>query len=160
MPILMSRPDFYGVEYEINPWMHVDVDVDRPRAREQWEALYRSYGELGVQVDLVEPVRGLPDMVFTANAGVVRGRDVVLSRFRHPERQAEEPYWRRAFEERGFAVHDVPEPLAFEGAGDALFGGDGLFAGHAFRTDRESHSGVADALGVEGGRPHLVDPRF
>jgi N-dimethylarginine dimethylaminohydrolase len=160
MSILMCRPDHYGVEYEINAWMHVDVPVDHPRAKQQWQALYRAYEALGVSVELVEPVAGLPDMVFTANAGVLHGDDVVLSRFRHSERQGEEPHWRRAFEQRGLRVHSMPADVAFEGAGDALFVGDRLFAGYGMRTDRAAHPLVARALGVDVVSLELIDPRF
>jgi N-dimethylarginine dimethylaminohydrolase len=160
MAILMCRPDHFGVEYEINPWMHVDNQVDRTRAAQQWDALHRTYTELGLDVVLAEPVDGLPDMVFTANAGVVRGGTAVLSHFRHPERQGEEPLWERAFEAQGFEVVRPPRTMSFEGAGDALFVGDTLFAGHGFRTDREAHRFVGTALGVDVVSLELVDPRF
>jgi N-dimethylarginine dimethylaminohydrolase len=160
MSILMCRPDHYGIEYEINAWMHVDVMVDRTRASQQWQALYRAYSDLGVSVELVDQVAGLPDMVFTANAGVVHGKRVVLSRFRHSERQGEEPHWLRAFEQRGFDVHTVPDDVAFEGAGDALFVAERLFAGYGFRTDRTAHPLVAQALDVEVVSLELIDPRF
>jgi N-dimethylarginine dimethylaminohydrolase len=160
MAILMCRPDHFGVEYEINPWMHVADQVDRPRAARQWDALHRAYTDLGQDVVLAEPVDGLPDMVFSANAGVVWDGTAVLSRFRHPERQGEEPYWERAFEQQGFEVVKPPRELPFEGAGDALFVGDTLFAGYGFRTDRESHRFVGRALGVDVVSLELVDPRF
>lgn len=160
MSILMCRPEHYGVEYEINPWMHVDVGVDRRRAGEQWEALQRTYLELGQTIELVDPVPGLPDMVFSANAAVLRGRDAVLSRFRHSERQGEEPHWEAALGGLGFALHRLPPDLAFEGAGDALFVGDRLFCGHGFRTDHGAHAFVAEALDVEVVSLRLVDDRF
>jgi N-dimethylarginine dimethylaminohydrolase len=160
MSILMCRPDHYGVEYEINPWMHVDVAVDRVRAQAQWQGLHRAYLDLGVHVEVVDGVSGLPDMVFTANAGLVRGQDVVLSRFRHSQRQGEESHWRRVFEERGLRIHEMPDDVAFEGAGDALFVGDTLFAGYGFRTDLGAHRLVADQLGVDVVSLELRDPRF
>jgi N-dimethylarginine dimethylaminohydrolase len=160
MAILMCRPDFFGVEYEINPWMHVADAVDRTLAAQQWEALHRAYTELGQDVVLVDPAPGLPDMVFTANAGVAWNGVAVLSRFRHPERQGEESHWDAAFAGQGFEVVRPPRDMAFEGAGDALFVGDTLFAGWGFRTDRESHRFVARALGVDVVSLELVDPRF
>ena len=39
-----------------------------------------------------EPVAGLPDLVFTANAGLVDGSRFVVSRFRHQERRGEARY--------------------------------------------------------------------
>ncbi len=160
MAILMCRPDHYGVEYEINPWMHVETVVDGQMALAQWGALYNAYTLLGEQVELVDQQPGLPDMVFTANAAVVRGRDAVLSRFRHPERQGEEPIWRRALTGLGIRVHTVPDDVSFEGAGDALFVGERLFCGHGFRTDLDSHALVSRLLDVEVVSLRLVDPRF
>jgi N-dimethylarginine dimethylaminohydrolase len=160
MSILMCRPEHYGVEYEINPWMHVEVEVDHTRAVTQWEALYDTYRELGCDIELVEPVAGLPDMVFTANAAVIKGRKAVLSRFRHSERQGEQEHWAQALAGLGFEVHRLPKDLAFEGAGDALFVGDRLFCGWGFRSDHGSHRIVGRLLDVEVVSLHLVNERF
>lgn len=160
MAILMCRPEHFGIEYEINPWMHVAVEVDHERAVEQWEALHRLYAERGEAIELTESVAGLPDMVFTANAAVVwRGR-AVLSRFHHPERAGEETHWRATLERLGFDVHEVSAELSFEGAGDALFLGDHLFQAWGFRTDQAAHAEVARVLDVESTSLELVDPRF
>ncbi len=159
MPVLMCPPAHFGVDYEINPWMHVEVPVDRERARRQWDALRSTYQDMGVEVVLADPRPGLPDMVFTANAAVVRGDQAVLSRFRHPERQGEEGLWRAFLESWGMRVSDTGG-LAFEGAGDALFLGDTLVCGHGFRTDPEAIPLVAQALDVEAVALELVDPRF
>jgi len=159
VPILMCPPTHYGVEYEINPWMHIDRPVDRPRARHQWEVLLSTYRDLGVEVVLADPIAGLPDMVFTANAGVSLGERVVLSRFRHAERQREEPWWREVFAQRGMRIFDTGE-LSFEGAGDALFVGDTLVCGSGFRSDAAAIPLVARALGAEVVALELIDPRF
>jgi N-dimethylarginine dimethylaminohydrolase len=159
MPVLMCPPTHFGVDYEINPWMHVEVPVDRERASRQWEALRSTYLELGVDVVLAEPRPGLPDMVFTANAAAVRGDRAVLSRFRHPERQGEEELWRALLESRGMRVADAGG-LTFEGAGDALFLGDTLVCGYGFRSDPGAIPVVAQALDVEAVAVELVDPRF
>src|SRR5215472_18504488 len=107
----MCRPEHFGVEYEINPWMHVAVSVDHALAAAQWEALHSTYARLGVPVDLVEPRPGLPDMVFTANAAVVWNGTAVMSAFRHPERQGEEPFWREELERRGLSVQSLQPGL-------------------------------------------------
>jgi len=158
--VLMCRPDHFGIEYEINPWMHVAVAVDHVRAEAQWEALHRTYVDLGVRIELAAPVAGLPDMVFTANAAVLWDDRAVLSSFQHQERRGEEAHWRRELERLGLDVHELPRSLSFEGAGDALFVGDRLFCGYGFRTDRESHRPVARILEVEVVSLELVDPRF
>ncbi len=160
MAILMCRPEHFGIEYEINPWMHVAVEVDHQRAVEQWEALHSVYADLGESITLTAPQAGLPDMVFTANAAVVWRRRAVLSRFHHAERAGEEKHWRGALEELGFVVHDVDPETSFEGAGDALFVGDHLFQAWGFRTDQAAHADVARYLDVESTSLQLVDPRF
>ena len=158
--VLMCRPDHFGIEYEINPWMHVAVKVDHELATAQWDALYRTYVDLGVAIELAAPVAGLPDMVFTANAAVLWDNRAVLSNFHHPERQGEEVHWRQELERLGFDVHELPRSLSFEGAGDALFVGERLFCGYGFRTDREAHHPVARILEVDVVSLELIDPRF
>ncbi len=160
MSILMCRPDYFGIEYEINPWMKVKNPVDREQAGKQWEALFLAYRRLNQTVELVEPRPGQPDMVFTANAGLVHDGKVVLSHFAHAERQGEEPFWWAALRDRYYQVKLLPGGVAFEGAGDALFVGDRLFAGHGFRTELAAHRLVGEALDVEVVSLELVDPRF
>ena len=117
--ILMCAPQHYEVDYVINPWMEGNIHrSSRDRAQEQWQQLYQLLKE-HVTVELVEPRQGWPDMVFTANAGLVLGDTVVLSRFFHPARQGEEPYFEQWFANQGSTVHKLPESLPFEGAGDA-----------------------------------------
>ncbi|MFZ0838958.1 MAG: arginine deiminase-related protein, partial [Xanthobacteraceae bacterium] len=128
---LMCRPEHFGVIYSINPWMN-----PRGWAREeaslaasshrQWARLHRTLLDLGADVDLVPPVEGLPDLVFTANAAVVLDRKVLLARFRHPERQAEEAHFEAAF--RRLQAHGafdsvtrMPDGITLEGAGDCVF---------------------------------------
>lgn len=160
MRILMCRPEFFGVEYEINPWMHVEVSVDHRRAKEQWGALHRSYVDLGLEIQLSDAVAGLPDMVFTANAAAVWNGRAVLSNFHFRERRGEEPHWHATLDRLGFEVMQLPPSIAFEGAGDALFVGDRLFCGYGFRSDRAAAKRVGELLGVEVTALQLVDPRF
>ena len=159
---LMCPPKHYEVNYVINPWMAGNVHrSSRERATAQWETLHAAMREVA-RVMLVEPQPGSPDMVFTANAGLVRDGIVALSSFHHPERQGEEPHFRRWFHESGFAVRDMPRVTPFEGEGDALFEPDGgrLWAGHGLRTRQGSHRQLTDLWGVEVVSLRLVDPRF
>ena len=128
--ILMCPPDFYGIEYEINPWMSRSRASDSEEARRQWRALYELLVSLGVDVRLMTPVKGLPDLVFTANAGLVWKNRVFLSRFRHEARQGETPLDDEWFTEAGFETIELPEDMDFEGAGDALFCRKTLYAGY------------------------------
>ncbi len=133
--ILMCPPDFYGVEYEINPWMKRTQPPDHALAGKQWNDLRLLLSDAGAQIVLQTPVQGLPDLVFTANAAMIYRREAVLSRFRYAERQGEEPYDAAWLEANGFRVHRLDHDLYFEGAGDALFCGDTLFAGYRLRSD-------------------------
>ncbi|GBF81780.1 TIGR00300 family protein [Aphanothece sacrum] len=160
--ILMCAPDHYDVDYVINPWMEGNIHKSsRDRSVEQWQKLYHIIKEWAI-VDLVAPEKGWPDMVFTANAGLVLGDNVVLSRFFHKERQGEEPYFKKWFEDNGFTVYELPKDLPFEGAGDALFDREGrwLWAGYGFRSELDSHPYIAKWLDTEVLSLRLTDERF
>jgi len=158
--ILMCRPDFYGIEYEINPWMSRSRQSDSAVARQQWEALFGLLQSLGADVRLQEPVQGLPDLVFTANAGLVLRTTVFLSRFRHAARQGETPMDDAWFTTNGFTTVTLPEGLFFEGAGDGLFCGETLFAGYIIRSDARSAQWVAGEIGCSAIPVQLVDERY
>jgi N-dimethylarginine dimethylaminohydrolase len=158
--ILMCRPDHYGIHYEINPWMSVAAGANLDQARQQWMSLRSTLENLGATIEEVEPVAGLPDQVFTANAGLIYGTTAVVSRFRYGVRQGESGPFREWFRANGFDTIDLPDGRWFEGAGDALFCGDTLFAGYRHRSDAASHQWVGQRLGVEVLPLELMDPRF
>jgi N-dimethylarginine dimethylaminohydrolase len=156
----MCPPDFYGIEYVINPWMNTERQADHATAVEQWRALNQHIEAAGAKVSLLEPVKGLPDLVFTANAAMIVGQQAILSHFRHPQRQGEEPHNRRWLAEHGFEVLEPPANFSFEGAGDALFCGDTLYAGYRMRSDAAGHQSIGKMLGVRVIPVELVDPRY
>jgi len=159
---LMCPPDHYDVDYVINPWMEGNIHKSsRDRAVEQWQKLHHVLKDHTL-VDLVQPQPGWPDMVFTANAGLVLGKTVVLSRFFHKERQGEEPYFKQWFESQGYTVYELPKDLPFEGAGDALLDREGrwLWAGYGFRSELDSHPYLAKWLDIEVVSLRLMDERF
>ena len=158
--ILMCPPVFYGIEYEINPWMDRTQVVDPQNAARQWDTLHASIVDCGAKVELVAPVDGLPDMVFTANAALIYRTIAVLSHFRHQQRQGEEKYWRTELADRQFRIEWPAENMAFEGAGDALFCGDSLYAGYRIRSDAIGHQGIAEALRIAVIPLELVDDYF
>jgi N-dimethylarginine dimethylaminohydrolase len=135
--------------------------ANRERAIAQWEALYATLtGPVGAAVELLDPVAGLPDMVFTANAGLIAGKRFIPSRFRHSVRSGEEPYFHRWFESHGYEVLPLPEGCIFEGAGDALACGETLFAGYHFRSHVSSHRELSRLLNTRVLSLELSDPRF
>ena len=158
--ILICRPAHYGIEYEINPWMSRDRQADHALALQQWSDLVALLESLGAKISLVEPVRGLPDMVFTANAGMIFRQMAVLSRFHHPQRQGEEVHFQRWFSEHEFSVLIPPDSIAFEGAGDALFCGDTLLAGYLTRSHAGGHQRIGDLIGKRVIPLELVDPYY
>lgn len=159
--LLMCRPDHYGIYYEINPWMDKRRQADRAIAVRQWEALHRLLTkELKVPVELLPPVPGLPDLCFTANAGLLVGDLFVSSRFRYREREAEIPHVTAWFLERGYRVACLPQPSFFEGEGDVLFCGDELFAGYRFRSELQAHQFLGELLDLQVHSLELTDPWF
>ena len=162
---LMCPPRHYGVLYEINPWMHAEVRVDVDRARDQWEALAAHLRAAGADVVSMEPAEHLPDLVFTANAGLVSGTTFVPSHFRHAERQAETPVFASWFDGAGYRVRRLPADLDHEGAGDALpfFGADGravLLSGYRPRSDAAAGAAASRLLGCPVRSVELVDERL
>ncbi len=159
---LMCPPDYFGVFYEINPWMHTQVAPDRDLAYEQWRALVANIKHAGATVLTMEPVQGLPDLVFTANAGLVDGRTFIPSKFKYPERQPEVIYNNAWFRAHDYEVAEFSsEPaLYFEGCGDAFIVNGQLVAGYGFRTELAAHAALAKQLGVAYHSIKLVDDRL
>ncbi len=157
---LMCPARHFGVLYEINPWMHREVQADPDESMRQWTALVDTLRGAGAEIEVVDPVDGLPDMVFTANAGMVDGEIFVPSRFRHPERTGEEKHFTEWFRERASRIEELPSGPFFEGAGDALPFGDRVVAGYRIRSDFDAHTSLAATLGVEVLSVELVDPRY
>ncbi len=154
--LLLCPPDYYGIEYEINPWMSRARGAEAALARRQWEQLHATLSKLDCKVHLIAPRQGLPDMVFTANAGLTVGRKFIPSNFRHKERAGEQPFFAEWMKQRGYEVCWLPENLYFEGEGDALFGGDVLFCGYKFRSDIQSHRAIERDIVLPEGAPQLV----
>jgi N-dimethylarginine dimethylaminohydrolase len=156
--VLMCRPDFFTVEYRINPWMHPEDPTDTSLAVKQWEVLYKTYIDLGFDVKLVEPIDGLPDMVYAANGGFVLDGIAYGASFTYPERQPEGPAYMDWFRDNGFEVR-VPRNIN-EGEGDFLVVGDVILAGMGFRSATESHKELGEIFGREVISLELVNPSF
>lgn len=157
---LMCEPLFYEVVYEINPWMHKEHQVNRPLATQQWQNLKQTMESIGATVTCLPAVEGWPDMVFTANAGLIYQDQFYPSEFRYPERQGERAYFIEYFKQAGFRIAGPTHPLPFEGAGDALFAGQRLFAATGFRSDRRAYQDIQKMGNFEISICELVDPYF
>ena len=162
--ILMCEPTYFGVEYEINVWMNGNTNcVDRDLAIRQWSRL-KAIVETFAKVRLMEPVEHLPDLVFTANAGLVANQSIILSSFSKPERQPETPFVARWFEEHDYDIAATDDTVVFEGAGDCLVGDDVYWCGYGFRTSFDGGLHISNSLYHWYHKSvkliELVDPRF
>jgi N-dimethylarginine dimethylaminohydrolase len=155
---LMCRPTYFAVTYRINPWMDPSAPYDNALAVSQWKNLRQALLDLGHTVELIEPLPGLPDMVFAANGATVVDGKVLAVQFRDPERADEAPAYKAWFASAGFAVFESKHTN--EGEGDILLAGDFLLAGTGFRTVHSAHQQVQEVLGRPVITLQLVDPAY
>ena len=154
----MTAPTFFAVEYAINPWMDTSTTVDTHAALSQWESLRQTYKELGHTVELVEPVAGLPDMVYAANGGLLVNGKAVVARFAYPQRTGESAAYAEWMTRHGYQPAETR--YINEGQGDLLVVGSIILAGYGFRTDLRAHQEISTTVGMPVVSLELVDPRF
>jgi N-dimethylarginine dimethylaminohydrolase len=160
--ILMCPPEHFRVDYVINPWMDGNEgSMNRERAYKQWATLKWAISEVA-DVVTIDPIEGLPDMVFTANAGFVYGNKAMASHFMPMERRGEERVFKEWFRNAGFDLYDLPDDIGFEGAGDALIDRSGpwVWSGYGFRTEIEAQPHLEKFFDLEIVPIKLVDERF
>ena len=170
--LLMCPPSHFAVTYSINPWMDPQAwagerEALHGEATRQWSALHDALGKAGAAIETVAPEPGLPDLVFTANAAVVLDRKALLARFRHPERQSEQPVFAagfRALQARGLIdeLIEMPQGVALEGAGDCLWdrARSQFWMGCGFRSDAAAARVVEAVFGAPCLGLALADPSF
>jgi N-dimethylarginine dimethylaminohydrolase len=156
--VLMCRPEYFTVSYRINPWMHPEVPTDTSLALKQWTALYDTYRDLGFTIQLIDPIGGLPDMVYAANGGFVLDGIAYGAKFHYPERQPEGPAYMDWFRDNDFEVAEPQETN--EGEGDFLLVGDVILAASGFRSDTSSHQEIATVYGRKVISLSLINPSF
>ncbi len=155
---LMCRPEHFTVSYTINPWMEPANPTDTAVAVRQWQDLYDTYISLGHEIELIDPIEGLPDMVYTANGGFLIDGVAYGPKFRFKERAGEAVPFIDWFRAAGF---DTREPVEVnEGEGDFLLVGDVVLAGTGFRSTGDSHREIGEVFGREVISLTLTDPRF
>jgi N-dimethylarginine dimethylaminohydrolase len=169
---LMCRPQHFAVSYSINPWMDPQAWANSDHAlwgaaEQEWSALHKALLDVGATIEFVEPKPDLPDLVFTANAAIVLDGKALLARFRHPERQREEPVFAAAFHKLQShaqieTVAELPNHLRLEGAGDCIWDEQRghFWMGCGPRSDRAAADVVADQFGVDCVALELADPSF
>lgn len=156
--VLMCRPEHFTVSYRINPWMEPANPTDTSVAVQQWNTLYETYQRLGFNIELIDPIEGLPDMVYAANGGFVLDGIAYGAKFHYKERGPEGPAYSDWFAERGLSV---VEPVSVnEGEGDFLLVGESIYAGTGFRSDAQSHIELSRIYDREVVSLRLIDPNF
>lgn len=155
---LMCEPTYYTVSYEINPWMHPDRATDTQLAVHQWRRLRDVFVDLGHTIEQIEPIPGLPDMVYAANGATVVDGIAYSAKFRYPQRQPEGPAYEKWFADHGYDTHTAQR--INEGEGDMLVAGRLLLAGTGFRSERSAHAEAQEAFGHPVISLELVDPRY
>jgi N-dimethylarginine dimethylaminohydrolase len=155
---VMTAPTFFAVEYAINPWMDTSMSVDTHVALNQWETLRQTYKELGHTVESVEPVAGLPDMVYAANGGLMVNGEAVVARFAYPQRAQESAAYAEWMSRHGYRPAETRH--LNEGQGDLLVVGSIILAGYGFRTELQAHDEISAMLQMPVVSLELVDPRF
>lgn len=154
----MTAPTFFAIEYAINPWMDISTSVDTHVALDQWETLRQTYKELGHTVEMVEPIAGLPDMVYAANGGLLVNGKAVAARFAYPQRAGESAAYAEWMTRHRYRPDETRH--VNEGQGDLLVVGSIILAGYGFRTDRWAHDEISALLQMPVVSLELVDPRF
>lgn len=169
--LLMTSPDYFDVQYVINPHMSGNVGtVDTEEARRQWNALKSTYTDIGLDVHVVPGRKGLPDMVFCANQtlpfvdSATGERGVFLSNMHAPERMQEVEHFERFFDSLGYTTQPIDDGTRsnFEGMGDAIWhtGRHLLWGGHGFRTHDDVYEYIARVLDIPVILLLLEDPDF
>ncbi len=158
--VLMGSPDNYKVEYSINPWMDADVEVDLNLAKEQWANLKQAIESAGAEVKVITSNKAQPDLVFTANSGIIYGKNVLISNFKFQERQGEEEIFQNWYKDNGFDVGRIPSEYKFEGRGDAFVYHKYLIGTYGIRSDKEALEFIANEFGLRPLVNKLVDEKF
>tara|TARA_B100000131_G_scaffold321231_1_gene371362 strand:+ start:4482 stop:5264 length:783 start_codon:yes stop_codon:yes gene_type:complete len=157
--VLLCKPSFYDVTYSINPWMK-DDSVNKVLALKQWNQMRTLLGTFDIDIKFIEQIDGLPDMVFTANAGVVYENKVAISNFKHKQRRRESSHYKDWFLKNNYEVIDVPKKFSFEGCGDVVIHNGNLIGGYGFRTDLKALKYVSKKLDLNLIYLKLLDPNF
>jgi len=170
--ILMCPPDYFSVDYRINPWMQPQEWTKHgpellKEARAGWHRLVETLRGLGASVVILPAQPKLPDLVFTANAAVVLDGTALLARYRYPERSGEEPHVARFFEQLRASgaidrVVELPPGQMLEGAGDCVWDAARrvFWMGHGPRSDKDGARTVAETFDVPVVELELVNPRY
>lgn len=157
--VLMCNPLYFTVEHVYNPWMKPG-SVNTQKAIKQWNNLKKVYETLGITVEIIDQVKGIHDMVFSTDQGIVKGREVLLSNFRPLPRQPEREQYKVWFEKNGYKINELPKHHYLEGNGETYFWNDMMFVGTGVRSDLEIPKFLRNFYDREVLYVKIMDPAF
>jgi N-dimethylarginine dimethylaminohydrolase len=143
---LLCFPKYFDVVYSINPWMDPKNKVDIKKAQLQWSNLCSILKRLGAEIFVINQVKGLYDMVFSGDAGIVHKNTFIASNFKYKERQQESLYYQNWFKKNGFNVVQLPKDIIFEGMGDIIFYGDNAIFAYGIRSSKNFMSKIKELI--------------
>ncbi|PHQ80055.1 MAG: hypothetical protein COB66_05580 [Coxiella sp. (in: Bacteria)] len=156
---LLCEPNYFQIEYQINPYMRLDQRVDPEAAISAWHQLVACIVQCGGEVVTTLPQPDCPDMVFTANAGLVIDQHIILSQMQCAERAAEIPWFKTFFEEQGYTVYEAIAG-AFEGEAEAVCVDGRWYVGYGFRSDKSFYDDHPFFKAQQKVYCELVSPEF
>ena len=165
--ILMCKPEYFDVNYVGNEFMkNNEGNVNHSKAMEQWEELKKVYEDLGFKVDLIKPVKGLVDMVFTANQSLpfIDGngkKKVILSKMKNIQRKKEVQYFEEYYKNCNYEIINLPDEVEyFESEGDCVIDYERniLFGGYGYRTDEKVYDIIAEYMDYKIVKLKLINP--
>jgi len=133
--------------------------VNQSQAQQQWLKLTSLYSQLGIKVTTIKPKPDLPDMIFTADQGLIENSSVILANFRFKQRQPETKIYQQWFKKQRFKILTLPKNLYFEG-GDVLKIGKKIITGYGFRTSYQTPQAISKLLKTPVTSLRLINPYF
>lgn len=158
--VLMCKPTYFDtLDYSINPWMKPGT-INGAKAMQEWQNLVKAYQSQNIEVEIINQQKGVPDMVFATDQGIVKDKTVLLSRFWCEERKDESKYYEDWFEKNGYTIKHLPKGAYLEGNGDSFFWHDKLLVGVGYRADEQTCTSISKLLDIEGVPIQIIDPKF
>lgn len=158
---LMCPPEYYEDAMTMCQRNITRCTVNGALAKAQWQILYKILtDQIGAEVDVVDPVRGLPNMVFTGYSGIVFNNNFIRSNYRAKERQPEGAFFEKWFQERGFQVVSIPRGFVFDGEGDMISFKGHLLYGYHSKSELHMPELVGDKMSLNSIALQLIDDRF
>ncbi len=161
--IVLCPPVYFTViHYQLNKHMTLNRKPKPNLVKQQYQQLIKILRQYHIQLHFIKPVKGLADMVFTANAGLVIGKKALITCFAASPRKPERAYYLEFFKDQGYDIKTIKH--YFEGQGDAILSHNNqiLWIGYSFRTEKDAVTEIKHLIGpdIQTLGLELSDPYF